>query len=311
MSLNQVGSAVRYSNDLLSLNNTEYINNVNEERTPVYQSQNTYQNLEPIVMDIYKKLDKLVLLDDTCNRLTAIENKCEGIHAELNKMKIKVEKNTERIERLEYSGAELQDDVNFLHQDNQELFKINKELKEEILEVQTRSMRDNLLFGGITRKLKRSQEGREYEDTEEVIEFLVNEMGIQEEISFERVHRIGRTKNRKPPFIVAKFSSHKQRELVRKKAPVSLKGKDNYSIFEQFPKEIQERRKRLIPKLKAAKRNGKNAKLVVDKLYIEGQLYDQEMEREEIERRARDFDDDFDERFDRSYNKRQRYGSES
>lgn len=308
MSLNQVGSAVRYSSDLLGYNNTECMNSVND----VYQSQNAHQNLEPIIMDIYKRLDKLTLLDDICNRLTAIENRCEVIHSELNKMKIKVDKNRERIERLEYNDAELQDDVNFLHQDKQELFRISRELKEDILEVQTRSMRDNLLFGGITRRLKCGEDGREYEDTEEVIkEFIVKEMDIQENISFERVHRIGRTKNGKPPFIVAKFTSHKQRELVRKKAAVSLKGKDNYSVFEQFPKEIQERRKRLIPKLKAAKRNGKNAKLVVDKLYIEGQLYDQEMEREEQERRAMDFDDDFDERFDRPNNKRQRYGSES
>ncbi|KAJ8306313.1 hypothetical protein KUTeg_016858 [Tegillarca granosa] len=38
-------------------------------------------------------------------------------------------------------------------------------------------------------------------------------MDIHEQISFERVHRLGKPRNGKPPFIVAKFSSHKQREL--------------------------------------------------------------------------------------------------
>ncbi|KAJ8321192.1 hypothetical protein KUTeg_001256 [Tegillarca granosa] len=77
-------------------------------------------------------------------------------------------------------------------------------------------------------------------------------MDIQEDIEFEWVHKIGKQKMEKPPFLVVKFTSLTQREQVRKKAATSIKGKDNFSIFKQFQKEIQERRKRLIPKFKAA-----------------------------------------------------------
>ncbi|KAJ8311297.1 hypothetical protein KUTeg_011149 [Tegillarca granosa] len=90
----------------------------------------------------------------------------------------------------------------------------------------------------------------------------------------KRVHRLGRGKHGKPPLIVAKFTRYKDREMVRKLAATKLRGKDNFSIFEQFPKIIQERRKILIPKLKEAKRKQMNAKLVVDKLHINGRIYD-------------------------------------
>ncbi|KAK3086429.1 hypothetical protein FSP39_018342 [Pinctada imbricata] len=58
--------------------------------------------------------------------------------------------------------------------------------------------------------------------------------------------------------IVTKFSRFKQKELVRKTAPTVLKG-TRYGVNEQFPKEINDRRKQLIPHMKAAKRMQKKA----------------------------------------------------
>ena len=41
---------------------------------------------------------------------------------------------------------------------------------------------------------------------------------------------------------------------------------------EQYPAEVQQKRKSLIPKMKEAKNEGKRVKLVRDQLYINGQL---------------------------------------
>jgi hypothetical protein len=61
------------------------------------------------------------------------------------------------------------------------------------------------------------------------------------------------------------------REIVRERAR-RLAG-TSFSIQEQFPKKIQERRKTLIPIMNEAKRNRKSIKLVKDKLYKDGVEY--------------------------------------
>lgn len=216
------------------------------------------------------------------------------------------------------------------------------QLKESHLDLQTRSMRDNLLFEGIPEDSE--------ENTEEVIkDFIQTELEITDEINFHRVHRMGKHKENKHRPIVAKFVLHKDKEIVRRAAPEKLKNclvlkdipgspwestvnvvKDylreelkisediqlnrahrvkfkqarsesdshhqeitvqfahprdkerikrtapgktseiSYGINEQFPREINERRKQLYPMYKEAKRQGKRATIIVDKLFVEG-----------------------------------------
>lgn len=68
------------------------------------------------------------------------------------------------------------------------------------------------------------------------------------EISFERVHRMGRWNefNEHPRNIVAKFTYYKDREFIRTHAAQKLKG-SNVWVNEQYPPEIEERRKKLYP----------------------------------------------------------------
>lgn len=51
-----------------------------------------------------------------------------------------------------------------------------------------------------------------------------------------------------------------------------LKG-SNFGMNDQFPKEIQQRRKILIPIMKDFREKGKRAALSVDKLYVDGTLF--------------------------------------
>ncbi|XP_041369643.1 uncharacterized protein LOC121383617 [Gigantopelta aegis] len=140
------------------------------------------------------------------------------------------------------------------------------ELKERHLDLQSRSMRENLIFTGIP-------ETGPDENTELLlITFIQKDMEIEQPISFERVHRFGKRGYSGPRPIVAKFYKFKDREMVRKAAPTKLKGK-TFGVNEQFPKEINDRRKELYPYYKQAKRAGKRASLVYDKLYIDGTLF--------------------------------------
>ena len=82
---------------------------------------------------------------------------------------------------------------------------------------------------------------------------------------------------------------YKERELVRQAFLAELKAlkerneaatiadlkeqKLGISIAEQYPQEIQQKRRELLPIMKEARKAGKETKLIRDKLYINGQLF--------------------------------------
>jgi hypothetical protein len=70
---------------------------------------------------------------------------------------------------------------------------------------------------------------------------------------------------------IAKFNLFKEWELAIK-AGSSLKN-TRYFIHEQFPKEVSEKRRKLIPKMKEARSKGSRAWLSYDTLFIDGRPY--------------------------------------
>ncbi|XP_052238593.1 uncharacterized protein LOC127849881 [Dreissena polymorpha] len=142
-------------------------------------------------------------------------------------------------------------------------------LQDEIVYLQSQSMRNNLVFSGIPE----TRTGT-FEDAEITLRsFLQEKMKLAKEeaasIQFERVHRShgtptpGKTRN-----IIAKFAFFKDRENVRKRWK-ELEG-TGYRVFEQFPQEVLQKRRQLVPQMKEARRQGKRAYLAYDTLYIDG-----------------------------------------
>lgn len=110
-------------------------------------------------------------------------------------------------------------------------------------------------------------------------DFLQKKYKLEYEISFERVHRMGRWNefSEHPRNMVAKFTYYKDREFIRIHAAQKLKG-SNVLVNEQYPPEIVERRKKLYPVMRQVKKEKKQVKLVRDVLYIEGEIYTPSME---------------------------------
>ena len=104
--------------------------------------------------------------------------------------------------------------------------------------------------------------------------FLEDELKLKEDdidgISIERAHRLGKrnTNGQKPRAIMAKFSFQKNKELILSNAR-SLAG-TVFGISQDFPREIVEIRRGLV---RVLKKEGHDAKVVYDKLYINGQRY--------------------------------------
>ena len=140
----------------------------------------------------------------------------------------------------------------------------------QIIDLKTRSMRDNMVFSGIAETPNES-----WETTKSTVTtFMKDVLAIPEDelkdIEIDRAHRLGTKQNDKPRPIVAKFCKSSHKDAIFKHVK-NLKGKNEYSVNEQLPPEIQECRKRLWPKYKEAKRdtNVKEVKWNLDKLIID------------------------------------------
>ena len=200
--------------------------------------------MKPMFTSIMAKLDKLDSIEITMNNLSI------------------------SVQQIRSESAEVKQEVNAVKNELTEIKTKNKQLEERIIDMQCRSMRENLIFYKI-----REEENEELSTEDILKKFIMDEMKVEEEMLFERVHRMGRSKKAQdgtiiPRPIIAKFSYFKQKERVRK-AGFNLKG-SMFGVSEQFPQEIIEQRKRLMPKFKKAKQEGRRAKLVVNKLYMDG-----------------------------------------
>lgn len=67
------------------------------------------------------------------------------------------------------------------------------------------------------------------------------------------------------------FSKFSDREMIRSISN-RLKG-TQFGISPQYPKEVLERRRKLIPIMKKERNNKKNTYLVGDKLFVNGEMW--------------------------------------
>ena len=134
------------------------------------------------------------------------------------------------------------------------------ELQRRHIKLKCHSRRGNLKFYGI-----KEREHESNEDTEDLLrKFLRTDLKIpkndEESIQFDRVHRVSArrescgTTNSKPRQIIVKFSSFHDKECIKTFIKKLTKGR-NLGISDDFPKEVEEMRKKLAQYsvLKAAK----------------------------------------------------------
>ena len=107
-------------------------------------------------------------------------------------------------------------------------------------------------------------------------EHVLHKSNPREHILIDRAHRMGAFNPNKTRNIVVKFKDTASKMLVKSALQnVNLRGSP-YAVFEQFPPVVQECRKALIPEMVKARREGKKAALVRDKLYINNKLFEPE-----------------------------------
>ena len=132
-------------------------------------------------------------------------------------------------------------------------------------------MINNLIIGGT----EESDQESETQLENSVRSFFSDQLKIPEEkgndIQFERIHRTGVKRASKPRNIVAVFMSKRDKDYVKSMRP-GLRDTVFY-MHDQYPTEILEQRKKLLPILKKAKSDNKDAYIKYNKLIIDGKIY--------------------------------------
>ena len=281
-----------------AMNNTNIMSHFDMQNSGIYGVlQQIQQELRQTQITNTNVLTRLTEIENNVSKLSKIENIVEKVQTDVNKLKKENERISSQVtefetscqamssmfdayidsrERTEKEITELKLINQNLDQNVKTMNQNYEKLQNEILELKTRSMQENLLFFGI--------EEKPGENTEtELRNFLKNQVLLNspesvDQIVFDRVHRLGARKgsrdkpNARP--IVAKFERYTDREYVRKESFNLNREKNGYTVREQFPYETEQKRKTLYPVMRKFKANKENKVVLIrDKLFINGTQY--------------------------------------
>ena len=253
-------------------------------------------NFQQFVIDKLEAMDsRLKKLDSIDNQLSSLTQKLTAMDNRVSSVECNITDNNRRLIDREVSRAhdsqtcdevrakqtkidksikEEQTRSTQINLEINSLKSVNKKLSDDIIDLQSRSMRDNLLFFNFDEC--HSPTDRYDEDcASKILDFSESNLNIpdaRQSIKIDRAHRIGPYDNSKKRPIVVKFNYFQDKAMVKKCAFSVLKD-SQFRVSDQFPKAIQDRRKALIPHLIKAKENNKKAVLSYDKLYIDGRLF--------------------------------------
>jgi hypothetical protein len=235
--------------------------------------QPTNSDIMVCLNGICKRLDsvekKLCTLDHLEKQVSGFEKELKSIWLAIDERAKKVEERVlhleDKMENTDISAALLANKVD-------ELEKSRDAARDEVTYLKSQSMRNNLIFTNIPEDNSSGNESQEVTEQKlrnHLHEALKISKEVVNELRFERVHRSpGHVLPGKKRTVVAKFTYFKDREQVRRQWR-NLQGTD-FQMYEQFPQEVISKRRRLIPKLKAARDEGKRAWIAYDTLFIDG-----------------------------------------
>ena len=215
------------------------------------------------IASVEKKLDKALRC---IQEIESLKQKQSDLEIKNKELEESLDFANSKIATLEKKVADQDKAIGELKGGVKALTKQAEEEKQRAIKLESHSRSNNLNFFNIP-----EQEDETATKSESILRnFMEVRLKLNKEdandISFERVHRV-----RKPRPLIAKFTFHRDKEFVLSKVK-NLRGTD-FAIARDFPKEIVDERRRLVPFLKDAKENGQVAKLIYNKLYINGQRF--------------------------------------
>ena len=174
------------------------------------------------------------------------------------------------IDQLESDNKSLRTTVNNQEIKLSALQKQHHSMSERMLAMETRSMRDNLIFTGIP-----ESDGETVTDIKTTLgNLFIDDLDLDgDDIVISHCHRLPKRHNQHTRDIIARFTCYSDRLNILHSAK-KLKGHEPaIYINEQFPPEIEKRRSILRPIMKQAHIYKRKASLSQDKLVIDGRVF--------------------------------------
>ena len=280
----QYGHCVGYMN--VNPQQSQSVNNNSDNGTLVHMIQQMNNNFMGRLSSIESSVAKLSSIESELTHMRSDLSKLQLENANISQRMSDVEKSCQGISNMfddaKASNSDLRKDITGLQiQIGENITKFEDSfsvLNNGLQEIKTRSMQSNLVFYGLGEAARGTNDHTE----EKLKDFLKNELALENpdiinDMVFDRVHRLGRPRDNQksnPRPIVAKFERYKDRELIRIAGKDLNEKKNGFSIREQFPPEIEAKRKLLYPVMRSYLKDPRNrVALVRDKLYINGKLY--------------------------------------
>ncbi|KAI4807552.1 hypothetical protein KUCAC02_027355 [Chaenocephalus aceratus] len=198
-----------------------------------------------------------ILVDSTNKRMDDMNREAQDLKNSLQFSQKEVDELKETCKELKKKSQEARTDISTVRESV-----ITMSGKSDYLEGQ--SKRKNLIIDGIPESAGESWEESEYK----VRELLRTELQMDEErIEVERAHRMGNGRGAdKPRQIVVKFLHFKDKTAVMGRRN-RLKG-TNIFLNEDYPEAVRQKRKELIPAMKAERSKGNIAYIRYDRLIV-------------------------------------------
>ena len=225
------------------------------------------------VEQLIKELPKMVeavngFKTDIAEMKTTLNNLCESSKNVCNSTG-RIEKD---ISELDKRLCQMDKVISESDRKYAELSRKFNELNERMISMESHSRRDNLLFTGVPETPRESAA----DCVKKIRHILENTLQLPnaKTIPIVRCHRLGAPPSTnprsgapdRPRTVICKFHWYGDRQAVWN-AKKNFKD-TSYGVQEDFPKEIQDRRKALLPIMFAARRLNYDSYLVVDKLHI-------------------------------------------
>ena len=238
------------------------------------EKQNSQSTFNTAILSNMSNMETSI---DTSDVLSVIEDNMDAI-AEKIQQSLMWKKMESDMESMDYT-------INSLKKENESLKarlelaegratraeKKIEDLKEKVIYLTTRSMRDNLIFKNIPEEEHESEDAIKAKIMDICTSKLKMSPGELTEVQIERTHRFGKRIRGNNRNIVAKLNSKGKARILSKLK--NLSKQDSIRISEQFPPEITARRNKLWPSFINAKQQGKEAKFNGDKLIIENRVH--------------------------------------
>ncbi|KAK3107019.1 hypothetical protein FSP39_005299 [Pinctada imbricata] len=241
------------------------VSNVSDLTRRVTDMENRANIFEDSVKFVSDKVDDFQAI---CNRIDTVVKESSAHRKDIDDIKSKLQSVKDTEKSLSETMKEMERHKQMLEYISKKVDSVRQEksdLDERVIDLQTRSMKMNLIFTG----LEHEHRG---EDTERKVRiFLDQELGISTPIQFGNVHRYGRFIRGKPRPIVARFLYQNDLDTVLDRANY-LRG-TQFGIHRKFQAVIEDCRRALHPIMQRFWEAGRSVKLVRDRLYVDGVRY--------------------------------------